>query len=163
MGGSILIGGIIMVLSRRAQEFAAEIQNHDWSDAHSRLDRAGHRREDDNRYARQLTAEEAAAVKTNVMWVVAQVLGYQEGAAFSPYEFAAACGVRTLTARGQKDGYIAAGLRTNAYTGKYAIPGTWKFEADDDACGELMYGQGPEAGHVCRRAAGHEGPHGWVA
>lgn len=36
-----------MALSRLAQEFAAEIANHDWSDAPYRTDRAGHQNSDD--------------------------------------------------------------------------------------------------------------------
>ncbi|GAA3081775.1 hypothetical protein GCM10017600_75110 [Streptosporangium carneum] len=34
-----------MALGRLAREFAAEIANHDWSDATERLDRAGHKRD----------------------------------------------------------------------------------------------------------------------
>jgi hypothetical protein len=157
-----------MVLSRRAQEFAAEIRNQDWSDAHFRLDRAGHRRENDpNQGTREpLSKAEADAVRTNVMWVTAQVLGYQEGSeAFDPYEFAAACDVRTLTRRGEQDGYITAGLRRNNVSGTmaYAIPGTWQFEADYVVCGQVISGSGPAAGHICRRAFGHQGAHEWVA
>jgi hypothetical protein len=61
------------------------------------------------------------------------------------------------------DGYITAGLRTNGYDPhSYAIPGTWKFEADADVCGSLIFGSVPMAGRVCRRAAGHQGTHEWV-
>ncbi|MEV7373620.1 hypothetical protein AB0O51_22445 [Streptomyces sp. NPDC090301] len=116
-----------MALSRIAQEFAAEIAQHDWSDAPYRIDRAGHSRAADSS---KLTAEvlseaETARVRTNVMWVVAQTLGYSDPN-FDVYEFAEACGVNTLTKRGAKDGGIAAGLRT--WFGQYAQPGTWIYD-----------------------------------
>jgi hypothetical protein len=42
-----------MALSRLAEDFAAEIRNHDWSDAPWRADRAGHdRSRDSNRVER---------------------------------------------------------------------------------------------------------------
>lgn len=115
-----------MALSRLAREFAAEINNHDWSDAPYRRDRAGHdRRSDTNAPDRSLTARETDAVRTNVMWVTAQVLGYQDPN-FDVYEFAEACGVDVLTSRGARDGSIRAGLRIDG-DGRYAIPGRWDF------------------------------------
>jgi hypothetical protein len=100
-----------MTLSRIAQEFAAEIRQHDWSDAPWRLDRAGHDRSTDtNRGDKTLSDEETAAVRTNAMWVVAQVLGHADPN-FDVYEFAEACGVNTLTRSGRRNGFIEAGLR----------------------------------------------------
>jgi hypothetical protein len=108
----------IMALSRLAQEFADEISAHDWSDAPYRLDRAGHRREYDSTSKLSettLTEAETSAVRTNVMWVVAQVLGHADST-LDPIEFAAACGVNHLA-----PGIIKAGLRTP--NGSYDKPG----------------------------------------
>ena len=82
------------MLSRLASEFAAEIANHDWSDAPYRLDRAGHRRSDDNpsKQTAQLSPEETDRVRTNVMWVTAQVLKHADPN-LDLHEFAEACGV----------------------------------------------------------------------
>lgn len=115
-----------MALSRLASEFAAEIKNHDWSDAPYRADRAGHDRKTDTKSSDALGATETDRVRTNVMWVAAQVLGHQDPN-FDVYEFAAACGVETLTRRGVKDGSISAGLRIDQ-EGRYARPGTWDYE-----------------------------------
>ncbi|MEV8615703.1 hypothetical protein AB0383_48760 [Amycolatopsis sp. NPDC051373] len=153
---------MIMVLSRRAQEFAAEIREHDWCDAPFRLDRAGHKRASDSNIgtAPELDPEQTDAVRTNVMWVVAQVLGYQEGPSFNSYEFADACGVRTLTKYGQPDGYITAGLRLNSYTGEYVIPGTpASFDTKDVVCGQSIWQPESERGQLCRRTRGHDGQH----
>ena len=109
-----------MALSRLAQEFAAEIKNHDWSDAPFRIDRAGHRRELDSpsKLSDPLSAEDAHRVQTNVMWVVAQVLGHADPN-FDPVEFARACGITDLTS-----GEIEAGLRSRE--GRFCRPGTWE-------------------------------------
>lgn len=118
-----------MALSKIAQEFAAEIRNHDWSDAPWRLDRAGHSRTGDSSSKiteRVLTDDEARRVKTNAMWVTAQVLGYNDPN-FDVYEFAEACGLNTRNSRGGKNGGIDAGLRKDAY-GRFMRPGTWKFD-----------------------------------
>jgi hypothetical protein len=110
-----------MALSRLAAEFAAEIRNHDWSDAPYRVDRAGHNRQTDtNRGAEVLSDHQTNRVRANAMWVTAQVLGHADPN-FDPIEFAAACGV-SLSAGG-----IHAGLRTR--DGRYARPGTWDFNA----------------------------------
>ncbi|MEV1084148.1 hypothetical protein AB0I98_39075 [Streptomyces sp. NPDC050211] len=117
-----------MALSRLAQQFAAEIRNHDWSDAPWRLDRAGHSRASDSKSKvtdQRLDDDEARRVKTNAMWVTAQVLGYNDPN-FDVYEFAEACGVNTRNSRGGKDGGIDAGLRKQY--GQYMRPGTWKFD-----------------------------------
>lgn len=102
-----------MALSRLAREFAAEISYHDWSDAPFRLDRAGHQRDHDGHRAtpEQLDSAQTDKVRTNVMWVVAQVLGHADPN-FDVYEFAEWCGVNTQTTSGRpQSGHIAAGLR----------------------------------------------------
>ncbi|MGC9544044.1 hypothetical protein [Streptomyces sp. UG1] len=118
-----------MALSRLAREFAAEISNHDWSDAPYRRDRAGHSRASDSlskRSEKVLSDQETDRLRTNVMWVAAQVLGYSDPN-FDVYEFAEACGVNTRNSRGGKDGTIDAGLRKDPY-GRYMRPGTWEFD-----------------------------------
>ncbi|MEU4534419.1 hypothetical protein AB0G15_06100 [Streptosporangium sp. NPDC023825] len=83
-----------MALSRLAREHAAEIANHDWSDAPYRLDRAGHQREfDSNKSSEQLTPEEARCMEVNVMWVTTQVLAHANSN-FNIVEFARLCGIR---------------------------------------------------------------------
>lgn len=113
-----------MALSRLAREFAAEIRNHDWSDAPYRTDRAGHRREDDrlDRRSEQLSRVETDRVRMNVMWVAAQVLGHADPN-FDEHEFAEAAGVDPYDSRGRKSGTITAGLRK--VDGRYCRPGTW--------------------------------------
>lgn len=124
-----------MALSRLAREFAAEINNHDWSDAPYRCDRAGHRRKDDRNSAaiQALTARETDAVRMNVMWVVAQVLGHADPN-LDPFEFADACGVDTRTPSGRpRSGVITAGLRRDPATGDYDQPGGEpKWDDEDD-------------------------------
>ncbi|HYO33641.1 MAG TPA: hypothetical protein VES21_12395 [Nocardioidaceae bacterium] len=108
------------MLSRLASEFAAEIKNHDWSDAHIRTDRAGHDRARDSRKSRDLpplSAEETNRIRVNVMWVVSQVLGHRDSN-FNVVEFAAACGVTGLS-----PGELQSGLRQE--DGIYAKPGSW--------------------------------------
>lgn len=101
-----------MALSRLASDFAAEINYHDWSDAPFRMDRAGHRRELDGYTSTPpLSDQQTESVRTNVMWVVAQVLGHYDPN-LDPYEFAQACGVNTHTPSGRpRSGHITAGLR----------------------------------------------------
>jgi hypothetical protein len=114
-----------MALSVLAQQFADEIALQDWSDAHSRLDRAGHNRTVDRTNAPQLTPSETDAVRTNVMWVVAQVLLYNDPN-FNVHEFAEAAGVPEdirLTSRGKLSGAIAYGLRWSSGSGKVSAPG----------------------------------------
>jgi hypothetical protein len=102
------------MLSRLATEFAAEIANHDWSDAPWRLDRAGHKRHMDTHSTGQvLTRDETDNVRTNVMWVTAQVLKHLDPN-LDLHEYATACGVpRSITHRkdGSKSGAIDAGIR----------------------------------------------------
>lgn len=120
-----------MPLSRLAQQFADEIRQHDWSDAPYRTDRAGHRRESDTSTrpgVPQLDKAGTDAIRMNVMWVTAQVLGYNDPN-LDVYEFAEACGVETRTPSGYpKSGVITAGLRSKLQGGGYARPGTWDGE-----------------------------------
>ncbi|KAA1246253.1 hypothetical protein F0Q45_23445 [Mycobacterium simiae] len=116
------------MLSRRALEFAAEISSHDWSDAPYRLDRAGHQRRTDSRSRnsdqKPLNTEETYHVLTNVVWVVAQVLQYEDPN-FDVYEFAVACGVpRSITHRtnGSRSGVLSNGLRWVDSEAKVAKP-----------------------------------------
>ncbi|WP_328344628.1 hypothetical protein [Micromonospora sp. NBC_00421] len=99
-----------MPLSRLAQQFADEIRQHDWSDAPYRADRAGHDRADDRHPTEQLDDAHTHRLTMNVMWVTAQVLGYNDPN-FDVYEYAEACGVNTLARSGRRDGGILAGLR----------------------------------------------------
>lgn len=138
-----------MALSRLAREFAAEINYHDWSDAPYRLDRAGHQREDDSNSTGvpQLHQSETDNVRTNVMWVAAQVLAHADPN-FDVYEFAEWCGVDTHTPSGRpRSGVISAGLRVDHETGKYDRPGgprAWDEEPETDP--------GPDEGPVDRRS-----------
>jgi hypothetical protein len=112
-----------MPLNKLARDFAAEISYHDWSDAPFRIDRAGHRREHDGRNASafHLDAIQTENVRTNVMWVVAQVLGHHDPN-LDIYRFAEACGVDTRTPSGRpRSGFIAAGLRHDSI-GRLAGP-----------------------------------------
>jgi hypothetical protein len=80
-----------------------------------------------------LTSEETDRIRTNVMWVTAQVLGYNDPN-FQVYEFAEACGVNTKTRRGESDGGIESGLRREHQPGgRYQRPGTHEFD-DDKQC-----------------------------
>ncbi|MDQ3690350.1 MAG: hypothetical protein M3406_10015 [Chloroflexota bacterium] len=132
-----------MPLSRLAREFAAEIHNHDWSDAPFRADRAGHQREYDTGHAHlgQLDQTGTDCVRMNVMWVVGQVLGHADPN-FDPYEFAEWCGVDTATPSGRpKSGVITAGLRVDHATGLLDEPGgpeTADEETYDAAPGERV-------------------------
>lgn len=112
------------MLSRIAQQHAAEIRNHDWSDAPWRADRAGHqRRFDTNRQVQQLEPREAETVKLNVMWVTAQVLGYNDPA-FDVVEFADACGCAE-----SRPGVLRAGLR-GAKGAEYSRPGSYETDSE---------------------------------
>ncbi|MCK8431851.1 hypothetical protein G3I77_02080 [Streptomyces sp. D2-8] len=117
-----------MALSKLAQQFADEISLQDWSDAHIRIDRAGHDRKTDTKSSPNdpiLNADEVRRVKINVMWVTAQVLGYNDPN-FDVYEFAEACGINTQNSRGGRDGTYRAGLRS--MDGLYQQPGTFKYD-----------------------------------
>jgi hypothetical protein len=112
-----------MALSRLAAQFAAEISNHDWSDAPYRADRAGHRREYDSpgKLSQQLTPAQTETVRVNAMWVTAQVLGYNDPN-FDVNEFARACGIGEFSVSGNRwGGGILAGVRIS--NGVYMEPG----------------------------------------
>jgi hypothetical protein len=118
-----------MTLSRLAAQFAAEINQHDWSDAPYRADKAGHRNDHDRGSARQLLQTETDTVRMNVMWVTAQVLGYNDPN-FDMYEYARACGVNTSTPSGRPNsGAIRYGLRIDG-AGRYHRPGTYEVDKD---------------------------------
>lgn len=106
------------MLSRVAREFSAEIADHDWSDAPYRLDRAGHQRDFDSRPSlNRLEDDETDRLRTNVAWVVGQVLAYSDPN-FDINEFVSACGVpRSITHRtnGSRSGVIENGLRWRDY------------------------------------------------
>ena len=86
------------MLSRLAREFAAEIADHDWSDAPYRLDRAGHQRSFDSRPSpSRLEDVETDRLRTNVAWVVGQVLAYSDPN-FDIDESALSLGAATLAA-----------------------------------------------------------------
>lgn len=112
------------MLNRLAAEFAAEVRNHDWSDSPYRLDRAGHQRDQDsNRGKTVLEPHEADAVRTNVMWVTAQVLKHADPN-LDLHEYAEACGVPLRITRnkdGRQSGAIPAGIRM--LDGQVAPPG----------------------------------------
>ncbi|CAM5477784.1 hypothetical protein SVIRM249S_03721 [Streptomyces viridochromogenes] len=116
-----------MGLSRLAQEFAAEIKQHDWSDAPYRPDRAGHNRERDDKSSKLpvLDPDETEVLRLNVMWVTAQVLAHADQTNFDVVEFAQACGVNTQKWKGG----IQQGLRTR--NGRYVKPGTWAELSDE--------------------------------
>jgi hypothetical protein len=126
-----------IVLSRAAQEFADEIKNHDWSDAPWRLDRAGHQRAMDKgkQHPHPLDLHETQNVRTNVMWVTAQVLMHADPN-FDVHEYAEACGVPTrllYNSDGRKSKGIINGLRIDWVTGRAAKPGTWDFGDDEES------------------------------
>jgi hypothetical protein len=102
------------MLSRNAQEMAAEIAGHDWSDAPYRLDRAGHdRNSDTKRTDNALSSDETDHVRWNVVMVTAQVLLLQDPH-MDIVEYAMACGLpRRLTHRsnGKPNGGLTMGLR----------------------------------------------------
>lgn len=107
-----------MPLSRLARELAAEIAQHDWSDAPFRADRAGHSRvHDTNAGPEQLTPAQTEIVRLNVIWVTGQVLAFSDPN-FDIVEYAEAAGDL-----GTNPGWLKAGLRR---VGKeYDVPGTW--------------------------------------
>lgn len=125
-----------MALSRLAREFAAEINNHDWSDAPYRADRAGHRHDDDpnSHSVPQLDRRQTDIVRMNVMWVTAQVLLHADPN-LDPFEYAEACGVDTSTPSGRpRSGVITAGLRWDPEKGQYDRPGgplAWDDDEDE--------------------------------
>lgn len=126
-----------MTLSPLAADFAAEINAHEWSDATFRFDRAGHRRENDTHSGPDtpLSHGQVDYVKANVAAVVAQVLGYTEGASsFDPHEFFLYAGVARgfrLTRNGRPSGTVTAGLRIEG--SRYDTPGSTLISVKRDA------------------------------
>jgi hypothetical protein len=119
-----------MTLSGRARNMAAEIKNHDWSDAHTRLDRAGHHHDQDSPSKRQaqLSEDETDRVRMNVVWVTAQVLVFEDPT-LKIAEYAEACGVPEDFLRnrdGSISGMLSAGLRGQQTKGGFIPyrPGT---------------------------------------
>jgi len=116
------------VLSEIAREFADEIALHDWSDAPWRPDRAGHHYSDDDgspKQTEQLDPEHADNIRTNVMWVTAQVL-ISHDPQLDLYEYAVACGVPERLIHGQdgaRSGIVPNGIRRGA-DGTPAAPGS---------------------------------------
>lgn len=114
------------MLSRIATEFASEIAAHDWSDAPWRLDRAGHRHDDEKpgKRTRQLDPVETDRVRTNVMWVTVQVLKHADPN-LDLHEYAIACGVPARVvyrSNGSRSDAITYGLRWDE-TDVAAAPG----------------------------------------
>jgi hypothetical protein len=133
LGTTLLEGIMRALLNARERNLAAEIRGHYWGDAPYRADRAGHRREDDSRRPVQtevLSAAEAESVRMNVVWVVAQSLGYEDPS-FDPWVFAEACGVDRaylFNSKGKRSRVVEAGLGIDA-DGYYTAPGSRSTEA----------------------------------
>lgn len=119
------------MLSVIAQQFADEIRLHDWNDAPYRADRAGHQRASDgSRQSKQtLTSDEVEILRLNVVWVVGQVLGYNDGN-FNIHEFGEAAGVAHRFLRntdGRPSGIMDHGLRRDHLGDRrYYRPGTYQ-------------------------------------
>ncbi|MFF0474398.1 hypothetical protein [Streptomyces sp. NPDC004284] len=125
------------MLSRIAAQFAAEIKQHDWSDAPYRADKAGHNREMDGRQATstQLDPKQTEMVTMNAAWVVAQVLAYNDPN-FSEHEFFEACGLNARAKDGRLSSGVTYGLRFESIgNGKrrFQIPGTYQFDPESEA------------------------------
>ncbi|MFJ8979915.1 hypothetical protein [Streptomyces sp. NPDC102282] len=126
-----------MALSRITAQFAAEIKQHDWSDAPYRADKAGHNRQMDGRHASsvQLDQKQTEMVTMNAAWVVAQVLAYNDPN-FNEHEFFEACGLNARTKDGRLSGGVTYGLRFESIgSGKrrFQIPGTYRFDTEPEA------------------------------
>lgn len=120
-----------MALSRLAAQFAAEIKQHDWSDAPFRADRAGHDRAVDRPGGQQLQPEQTERVTANVAWVSAQVLAYNDPN-FDEYEYFRACGLDWRNRDGSPNKGITAGLRYDTAADgsrKFHVPGTWESDS----------------------------------
>jgi hypothetical protein len=134
-----------MSLSRLASKFATEIYSHDWSDCPWRLDRAGHDRRIDSRRTEQTLSDvETDFVRTNVMWVTAQVLRYEDPN-FDVHEYAAACGVpRSITHRtnGSRSDIVTYGLRwEDTQNWVPATPGgpMWQVQVQCDVANLVLF------------------------
>ena len=114
------------MLSRIATEFAAEIRDHDWSDAPYRIDRAGHRREHDGRHKSEDVLDDGKTdrLRINVVWVTAQVLMHADPN-LDLAEFALACGVDRdfIYKSGRRvNGWLTNGIRVDM-EGRVTPPG----------------------------------------
>lgn len=121
-----------MALSRIAAQFAAEIKQHDWSDAPYRIDRAGHDHQVDGQHGgtKQLALDETSNVKTNAAWVSAQVLAYNDPN-FDVHEFFEACGLDPNNSDGRRGAWVRYGLRWDEMedgSRRFQIPGTHQYE-----------------------------------
>ncbi|MFF7038754.1 hypothetical protein [Streptomyces griseus] len=125
------------MLSRIAAQFAAEIKQHDWSDAPYRADKAGHNRQMDGRNATptQLPPEQTEMVTKNAAWVVAQVLAYNDPN-FNEHEFFEACGLNARTKDGRLSSSVTYGLRFEPIENgkrRFQTPGTYRFDPEPEA------------------------------
>ena len=103
-------------LSTIAQRLADEIRTQDWSDAHSRADGARHDRSLDRKGGEQLSPDESAIVRMNVIWVVGQALA-EDDPNFNIRAFAEAAGATDkwlYNKDGRPNRGIEAGLRATA-------------------------------------------------
>lgn len=113
-------------LTARERHLAAEIAAHDWAAAPHRAGGAARGRPGDEAGDHpRLAPEEAERVRANVMWVVAQCLGYEDPEL--PHDaFAAACGVTRdyrCTPFGGPSTIVREGLRIGV-DGAYDVPGS---------------------------------------
>ena len=121
-------------LTARERHLAAEIRAHDWSEAPYRATGTAHAPSGDGNgsdggspgsAAPRLSPEEAERVRVNVMWVVAQCLGYEDPE-FNPDAFAEAAGVTRdyrCTPFGGRSAIVREGLRVGT-DGSYDTPGS---------------------------------------
>lgn len=109
-------------LTSRERQLADEIAAHDWAGAPYYPSGAAHATPETG--APRLEDHEAERVRVNVMWVVAQCLGYEDPE-FNPDAFAVACGVTRdyrCTPFGGPSTIIREGLRIGM-DGSYSRPG----------------------------------------
>ena len=125
-------------LTARERHLAAEIRAHDWSEAPYRATGTAHAPTGDGSgsgsgsgdgspgsAAPRLSQEEAERVRVNVMWVVAQCLGYEDPE-FNPDAFAEAAGITRdyrCTPFGGPSAIVREGLRVGT-DGSYDTPGS---------------------------------------
>ncbi|PPF50340.1 hypothetical protein C5B94_15390 [Clavibacter michiganensis] len=129
-------------LTARERHLAAEIRAHDWSEAPYRASGTAHAPAhapsgDDSgsgsgsdggspgSAAPRLSPEEAERVRVNVMWVVAQCLGYEDPE-FNPDAFAEAAGITRdyrCTPFGGRSAIVREGLRVGT-DGSFDTPGS---------------------------------------
>lgn len=110
-------------LTSRERQLADEIEAHDWACAPYHPSGAAH--PTPQTLTPRLTDDEAERVRVNVMWVVAQCLGYEDPE-FNPDAFAIACGVTRdyrCTPFGGPSTIIREGLRIGT-DGSYYRPGS---------------------------------------